>query len=150
MRVREMSLRKKIVLGLGAAALLAGVVYACFCAFFFAALWIGGGTTYAPGYSEKAFKQVRKGMTQAEVLKLVGEPLQKRPVERRTWGDSVPPQGWPDFPEDWVEGKPDKGANTVFYYTKPDQSGNGSYHERCVAFDRSGRVYAVVSERWFD
>ena len=45
-------------------------------------------TEYAAGYSDKAFRNVRSGMTEANVLALLGEPLEKSP--RRPDGT----EGW--------------------------------------------------------
>lgn len=42
------------------------------------ALALGQDTEYAPKYSEAKFKRIIPGMTKAEVLELVGEPLSTR------------------------------------------------------------------------
>jgi hypothetical protein len=41
-------------------------------------------TVYAAGYSEKNYWKIRKGMTQEDVLRLVGEPLNVFDVPGRT------------------------------------------------------------------
>jgi hypothetical protein len=51
-------------------------------------------TEYSPGYSEKAFKEVREGMTEADVRRLLGEPLLvhlSNPGVTRWYG---PPGSW--------------------------------------------------------
>lgn len=35
------------------------------------------GTVFAPGYSEEGFRQVHRGMTQSQVLSLLGPPLRR-------------------------------------------------------------------------
>jgi len=34
-------------------------------------------TTYAPGYSHQAFKEIKAGMTEQQVVQLVGQPLER-------------------------------------------------------------------------
>jgi outer membrane protein assembly factor BamE (lipoprotein component of BamABCDE complex) len=44
-------------------------------------------SVYAPGFTQRAFEQVRPGMTQSEVRRLLGEPLGSR---GRAWYYSDP------------------------------------------------------------
>jgi hypothetical protein len=44
----------------------------------------GENSKYAPGYSDKKFRQVKNGMTIAELYKLLGQPLSKFPQKDTT------------------------------------------------------------------
>jgi hypothetical protein len=50
-------------------------------------------TQYVPGYSDKAFRAVRPGMSSQQVLELLGQPLQRVPlgVLSETWRYSRSP-----------------------------------------------------------
>ncbi len=44
-----------------------------------------GSTTYVPGYREYKFRSIRKGMSEAEVIKILGEPLGKNSNYPNVW-----------------------------------------------------------------
>lgn len=48
---------------------------------------LGDDTEYAPGYSDHGFRRIRIGMTEQEVLSLVGPPLARGPMRgtNQTW-----------------------------------------------------------------
>ncbi len=77
-------------------------------------------TEYAPGYSAAAFEQLRPGMSEHEVLALVGPPLEKY---------SIPQSG------------------DVWQWTR--SPGSNSYRERVVVFT-NGRVSATRHEFYID
>jgi len=82
---------------------------------------------YAPGYNEKAFKQLSLGMTESEVRSILGPPLSI---------DTVPQ------PEMWFydEVKPQRKGFHVFYdLTK---------RADVVSFNNNGRVTGVRSDRF--
>ena len=79
-------------------------------------------TVYARGYSEAAFRKVSVGLTTAEVLKLLGEPLDKWSVE--------------DLP-----------GVTGMRWTKTPC--DGSYAVRVILFER-GQVIKKNSEYYVD
>jgi len=44
------------------------------------------GTVYAPGYTDRAFRRVAPGMSEADVRELLGEPLH---VDETRWGTVI-------------------------------------------------------------
>ena len=80
-------------------------------------------TRYATGYSDGAISRVRAGMTGDEVLRILGEPL-----ERVTWSS-------------WPEGE--------WKYSQPATS-SGHYHLRTVRFSQDGKVSDVYKLFYFD
>ena len=48
-------------------------------------------STFAPGFSESAFDRVQLGMSEAEVVTLLGEPLVKHGYGNRYWRYSTAP-----------------------------------------------------------
>ena len=81
-------------------------------------------TRYGAGYSENAFAQIRVGMTQEELLDLLGQPL-----ERVTY-----PSSWSQM--DW---KYSQAA-----------SRSGHFHLRTVRFTPDGKVSHVFKLLHFD
>lgn len=45
-------------------------------------------TRFAPGYSEQAFQAIQPGMTQAQVIELLGPPLNANPLRDQSWSYS--------------------------------------------------------------
>jgi outer membrane protein assembly factor BamE (lipoprotein component of BamABCDE complex) len=88
------------------------------------ALVLGDTGTYAAGYSDRGFRAVRLGMTQAEVLSLLGEPLTKRLLT-------------------------DSRAGFEFwnYTTSPT---NTNFRTRAFVFDPDGRVREKWAVYWRD
>ena len=70
-------------------------------------------THFAGGYNDRAFSKIRSGMTTNDVLRLLGEPL-----DRQTWSQ-------------WPEGEWD--------YSRPASS-SGHFHVRAVRFAPNGLV----------
>jgi|KBSSwiStaDraftv2_1062776.scaffolds.fasta_scaffold436325_2 outer membrane protein assembly factor BamE (lipoprotein component of BamABCDE complex) len=80
-------------------------------------------TRFATGYTDRAFSGIRQGMTTNEVLRILGEPL-----NRATWSS-------------WPEGE--------WQYSQPASS-SGHYHLRTVRFSGDGRVSAAHKLFYFD
>ena len=80
-------------------------------------------TKYATGYTDRAFAQIHGGMTQDEVLRVLGEPL-----ERATWSS-------------WPEGE--------WKYSQPATS-SGPFHLRSVRFAPDGKVSEAFRVFYFD
>jgi hypothetical protein len=80
-------------------------------------------TKYATGYTDRAFAQIHAGMTRDEVLRVLGEPL-----ERATWSS------WPEG--DWK-------------YSQPATS-SGHFHLRSVRFAPDGMVSDAIRVFYFD
>ena len=78
-------------------------------------------TAYAPGFSERAFREIEPGMDRAQVRALLGEP-----VHVFDWGDDT-----------W----------TACFATSPT---GGNFWRRDVVFDRQDRVTEVRSGFWID
>ena len=96
-------------------------------------LWLGGEervpTTYAKHYSEYNFQQIKAGMSEQQVLDLVGEPLEKwRPYQNNL-----------NFPE--------RQHYICFVYSR-SESGVG-YELRQVDFDQ-GSVAEIKSYTYND
>lgn len=85
-------------------------------------------TTYAPGYTHPAFRKVRTGLSQDEVVALLGQPLEIGSNARSVWGDDQP------------------GTFTVWRYSKS----NGNYRTRVVLFAENGRVYSTRTGFYLD
>lgn len=79
-------------------------------------------TVYSPGYSDSRFRQIRVGMTTAQVEGLMGPPLEMIP---------------------WSE----QGLEIWCYSKKP--SGRGDYWRRDL-FVKGGRVCQILDMYWFD
>jgi hypothetical protein len=130
-RLRVLAMRswKVVLLALGILAAIALLALACCVGLFYGIAWVGSRTAYAPGFSEAAFNQIRVGMTESEVVGLVGKPLGK-----------------------WVDPKGPWRSETLvtFYYTEPDPRGNECYYRRFVTFNESGRVSEIISDFWID
>jgi hypothetical protein len=77
-------------------------------------------TEYAPRYSHLRFMKLRIGMTRAEVIDLVGEPLSR-----------------------------DQNGSLEFWrYSR--SPGDTHYRVRVVLFDPAGRVFKIASEFYVD
>lgn len=94
-------------------------------------LWPSIDTKYAPDYSERAFRRVEMGMTQEEVVGLLGHPLWTK-----GWRSSHP--GQTSAGEVWVYSS-DGGASW----------GDWAWLSREVIF-RDGRVVDRVSWTYYD
>ena len=83
-------------------------------------------TRYASGFSEDAFRQVTSGMTEAQVLTLLGEPFRRVP-----WHEGDPPQ------ETW-------------WYALPPRPSGGYHYDRRVIFslDRKSVLYKLGGTRF--
>lgn len=79
-------------------------------------------TIYSPFYSEQAFKLIKKNMTEEEVIKVVGQPLQKQILENN------------------------KGE--LWRYTQGKLDRN--FWLRCVKFDSNKKVSQIIKEYWAD
>lgn len=75
-------------------------------------------TRYARGYSESAFGRVHPGMARAEVLQLLGQPL-----ERISYPSTPMEMDW--------------------RYSQP-ASRSGHFHLRSIHFDAEGRAHKVI------
>ncbi|MBP5788490.1 MAG: hypothetical protein J6Y19_11835 [Kiritimatiellae bacterium] len=84
-------------------------------------------TIYAPGYSEKAFWEVRSGMSAGEVEELLGKPLWRR---EGAPGEEVWAYSGVECPEGCVTCR------------------DGFYWKRWVVFDGGGKVLRVEGECW--
>jgi hypothetical protein len=80
-------------------------------------------THFAAGYNERAFSKIRAGMTTNQVLRILGEPL-----DRSTWSQ-------------WPEGE--------WEYSRPASS-SGHYHLRAVRFATNGLVSEANKMFYFD
>lgn len=89
------------------------------------ALVMGDTGTYAPGYSDRAFRSVRSGMTQEDVRAILGEPLK---------AESVP------------ELRP--AGSVVWAYSASVRKGN--FRVRSVVFGPEGRVLSTHAYYWID
>ena len=77
-------------------------------------------TQYAPGYSNSAFRSVQVGMSEEQVLALLGAPLSD---------------------------KRGGGLHSAFYSISPS---DGNYWQRIVAYDEQGRVRSIHAGLWID
>jgi hypothetical protein len=80
-------------------------------------------TSFSPQYSESKFRIITKGMSKADVLASIGEPLEKDPTPGR------------DYRELWRFSKAPTGRNYWF---------------RVVLFDASGRVVSTEAKYFVD
>jgi hypothetical protein len=80
-------------------------------------------TGFATGYTDRGFSEIRQGMATNEVLRTLGEPL-----NRVTWSS-------------WPEGE--------WQYSQPVSS-SGNYHLRTVRFSGDGTVSAAYKLFYFD
>jgi hypothetical protein len=86
----------------------------------------GGGTIYSKNYDETKFHRLRVGMTENEVVAIIGEPLRKVPL--------------------WVSPEVVDGEQW-FYSDQPDATAD--FWRRWVSF-KSGRVTQIISDYWYD
>lgn len=92
---------------------------------FLNAIFVGEtDTRWAPSYSWTAFRRVQVGDTQTDVVRVLGEPLEKR--------------------EDLRDGK------LVVYWMYTDSPTKSHFHMRRLLFDDAGRVIRKVSEFYVD
>jgi outer membrane protein assembly factor BamE (lipoprotein component of BamABCDE complex) len=91
--------------------------------FFYAMFAMDDATQFSTGYSETNFQRISKGMSKAEVLSLVGEPLKKHVTHGK------------EFSEVWrfSQGPPDR-----------------NYWFRIVLFDADERVVAREAKYFVD
>ena len=116
----------------GAVDLLILGFWACFLIYF---LVLNEDTLYGPGYSEERFDQVKLGMTEPQVRKLLGLPLKvyevsdgrhKRMVDYR---DGIKVVSYPDLPP----GSPAKTKEITYFYSQPG-SGTAYWYVRVITF----------------
>jgi len=89
-------------------------------AFFGGYLWISRPQTrFASGFSEEGFRNLKLGVAQTEVVRVLGPPLSRREGERL-----------------------DKTETIVWYYTEPMAK---SFKHRALVFDRSQLLIERVS-----
>jgi hypothetical protein len=90
-------------------------------------------TIYASGFSEQKFSQVRRGMSEAEVLGILGQPLE---VYEYASGRK--------YPSPWSL-KPSTRTGVEFRWWSYSKSGRlyDSYAVRAIKFDPSGRVVDI-------
>src|SRR2546421_12848814 len=77
-------------------------------------------TRYAPGFTERGFASISVGATADEVLRLVGQPLEKKEMSNGT---------------------------TVWYYS---EGLSKNFEHRALVFDKSGRVIDKAAVRIWD
>lgn len=82
-------------------------------------------THFAAGYSDRTFSSIRPGMTTNEVLRILGEPL-----DRKTWSQ------WPEGYWNYSQAAP--------------SSPSDHYHVRNVRFAQDGLVSEVYKGFYFD
>ena len=85
--------------------------------------WIDEGTIWAPGFSEKNFSKIKKGMSKKEVFTLMGKPL----------------RGFDDCNKDYCG----------WVYTKND-SPTSDFDQRWVFFNRRGKVIEIRKSFYID
>jgi outer membrane protein assembly factor BamE (lipoprotein component of BamABCDE complex) len=90
-------------------------------------------TVYADGFSEERFRKVRPGMSEQEVLSILGRPLE---VYENAGGRK--------YRTSW-SAKPSAVNPVDFRWWSYSKAGRlyDSYHVRAVRFDRDGRVVDV-------
>jgi len=83
-------------------------------------VWISRPQTrFAPSFTEEAFRNLKLGSPQAEAVRILGQPLSRREVERL-----------------------DKTEVIVWYYSEPLAK---SFKHRALIFDRSHTLIEKVS-----
>jgi len=85
-----------------------------------------GNTVYSPGYREYKFKRIRNGMSEKDVVNILGQPLRKNPFYPNVWFYSF-------------------GKNLI----KEDFSKNDNYTERIIKF-KDGQVIVIHHGFYFD
>ncbi|HUG11432.1 MAG TPA: hypothetical protein VMM36_10475 [Opitutaceae bacterium] len=80
-------------------------------------------TVFAENYSESAFKKIRTGATEAEVLAVLGEPLRKETYKSKEYA-------------------------AIWRYTKPGK--NGNYWFRIILWDEHARVLRTKAKYYVD
>ncbi len=109
---------------LGLAAVIAGLLWPVFGT-------RDDATIYAPGFSESKFRQVRKGMSKEEVLRLLGKPLQNDAHE--------PVQGMMSSNRRWFYSFLDRSK-----IPDDDRVTNTWFEWREIVFDSKGRVVEIT------
>ena len=97
-------------------------------------------TVYSEGFSESRFGQIRPGMTEREVLEVIGRPMS---VTEHTRGRV--------YETSWSE-TPSAVAGVEFRwwtYSKPGRLSE-SYEMRAVKLSPEGRVLEVIREHYAD
>ena len=97
--------------------------------------WPGIGTQFTPGYSHLGFVRIRPGMTEEQVLTLLGRPLSQGFNQRTA------PPGWPKW---------QRGDETWTYSTDSSRrGGDWAWLSREVVF-RQGLVVQKVTWTYRD
>ena len=92
-------------------------------------------TVYADGYSDAAYRQIRRGSTATEVRNLLGEPFETfGMIEDRRADDG------------WWYGRPESDATGWSYTITPNSS---HYRKRIIVF-REGHVVDKVNKIYVD
>lgn len=89
-------------------------------------------TMYAPGYSATAFNEIAHGMTKAEVLRRLGEPLYCS-----------------TFSVEEIGGTYDQGGEALVYSAQ-GQDKMANYHERTIFIGENGRVIGIKKGVYWD
>jgi hypothetical protein len=97
-------------------------------------VWPAIGTAFAPGYSEKAFGKIKPGMTESEVLNLLGPPFRST-------------DGRPD-PHTQAQWQP-RDRTWTYSQDSSARGGDWAWLSRQVIF-RDGRVTQTVSWVYHD
>jgi outer membrane protein assembly factor BamE (lipoprotein component of BamABCDE complex) len=92
--------------------------------------WTINSTHYSDGYSEQRFRKVRENMSEQQVLKLLGSPLDK----------------WKPYQNN--DSYINRQHYIGFVYSEPE-SGDGDYEMRQIIFD-NGKVAEVRNYRYYD
>ena len=91
--------------------------------------WIANSTYYSTHYSEQRFRKVRAGMSERQVLELLGSPLGKwKPYQYTNYLNR---------------------QHYVGYAYSKSESGEGDYEVRQINFDQ-GKVAEVRRYRYYD
>jgi hypothetical protein len=126
-------------------------------------------TVYAPGYSEWAFRNVRVGMTEAEVRRLLGPSLRvgvtlaldPKTAPNRYWpkeslwfAETPSANTWWATEPPVVELPAAVAGRTVLdktlTYSAHPTDGNGDHYRRVVVLDADGKVIRVEAAIWLD
>jgi hypothetical protein len=92
-------------------------------------------TEYTKGYSDSAFRRISRGMSEADVLSLIGEPMERFGMRK----DASYDDGW--------QYRPDSPDAEGWDYSR---SRNSSHYRMRIVVFRSGKVFDVIAKVYID
>lgn len=108
------------------------------------------GTYFTAGYSEIRYDRIQVGMTEKEVVQLIGEPFDKIEVSTDdNYRKAILPDGGWYYWDDYINNDNYKTDNYIWRYARKKPCNEGSYIIRDVTI-KGGRVFKRKKEFYID